>query len=192
MTNQPLLNTYLIKPKNNNFVTGKASLPASLVFTEGILKIHKLIITIALFLTLVLPFTTGIGLLNLADFVEDLDKANFLKFLGNIVFIFGFINVIGTMSKLSIFHLFQLGYERWLAKRVLSKGGRIIEGLIQEIKYVIVPEGPDETVILFKLLTPDGNSIEGELCYIPGRRIRPFSGNTLKFLYLNNQCYFFL
>lgn len=192
MTNQPLSRTYLIRPENQSFVMGETLLPACLTFPRGILKIHKLIICVVFILIASTPSTIAIVLLTLADFAYSLDRAIFFIFIEYILFIVIFINFIAAMRKVSISHLFQLAYERWLAKRVLSKGGTIVEGLIHDVKYVIVPEGANETIILFEILIPDGSSIEGELCYIPGRRIQPFLGNTLKFLYLNNQCYFFL
>jgi hypothetical protein len=192
MTNQPLYKTYLIRPENQSFVMGKTSLPAYLIFPRSILRIHKFIICVFFILIASTPSTIAIVLLNLADFADSLERANFFRFLAYVLFIASFINFVAAMREISISHLFQLAYQRWLAKRVLSKGGTIVEGLIHDVKYISVPEGADETIILFEIFIPDGSSIEGELCYIPGRRIQPFLGNTLKFLYLNNQCYFFL
>jgi hypothetical protein len=194
MTSQLSSNIYLIKPKNHNFVNGKTSLPDSLIFPEGILKIHKLVITINIILLIFTPFLVNEWVLNLTGLANGSITWYFFGYTrtGSGLNIASLTSLLAVMLDVSIFWFSLTNYKHWLAKRVLSKGGKIVKGLIRDVKYVIVSEGADETVILYKLLTPDGNSIEGELCYVPGRRIRPFPGNTLRFLYLNNQCYFFL
>jgi len=221
MMNQPLFDTYLIKPRNQDFVNGKASLPVSLVFPEGILKIHKLAITINIFLLIVtplytpflvnelllaladiesntifyIPFSIDRWILNLISLKNNPVKDKLFNFLVNtehlstfIIFIYALVTIFSIL----MLRLILIKYEPWLAKRILSKGGKIVEGLIHQVKYVIVPEGPDETEILFELPTPDGNSIQGKLCCNFHRRTPPIPGNKLKFLYLNKQCYFFL
>jgi hypothetical protein len=195
MTSQLSSDVYLIKPKNHNFVSGKASLPDSLVFPEGILKIHKLVITINIILLIFTPFLVNEWVLNLTGLTDGSHISSYFfsyRRTGSSLTIASPTSLLAVMLDISIFWFSLTNYKRWLAKRVLSKGGKIVKGLIRDVKYVIVPEGADETVISYEILTPDENSIEGELCYVPGRRIRPFPGNTLRFLYLNSWCYFFL
>jgi hypothetical protein len=194
MMNQPLFETYLIKPKNQSFVTGKALLPASLVFPEGILKIHKLIITINIILLIVTPFVVNEWVLSLTSLADNSNTSSYFfsfRRTGNAIDIVNPISVLAMILDVSIFWLFLVNYERWLAKRILSKGARIIEGWIYDVRFITLSES-DETEILFELPTPNGDSIKGKLRCELRRRTQPVVGNTLKFLYLNRHCYFFL
>jgi hypothetical protein len=168
MINQPLFETYLIKPKNQNFVDGKVSLPVSLVVPEGILKTHELIIDASESLLTLSPFLLIVA-------------STILGSIGVLIVIFGMLISV----------LFLVNYKHWLAQRILLKGGKIIEGWIYEVDFIIGSENV-HTKISFELPTPDGNSIDGKLCYDFGKRTEPVPGNVLKFFYLNNQCYFFL
>jgi hypothetical protein len=199
MTSQPSSDIYLIRPKNHNFVTGKVSLPDFIEFPEGILKIHKLVITINIILLLFTPFLVNEWVLNLTGLTDGSHISSyFFSYVRtsssstSSLTIASPISLLAMVLDASIFWFSLTNYRRWLAKRVLSKGARIVKGLIHDVKYVIVSEGPNEAIISYELFTPDGNSIEGKFCYHPGGRIRPFPGNTLRFLYLNNRCYFFL
>lgn len=217
MTNQPLFETYLIKPKNQDFVTGKASLPVSLVFPQNILGIHKWIITINKILLAFCPIYTPLllnelllGLANIKsntifyipfsinEWLLNLEniqlKNTFFDLLVNTEYLsifIVFIYAIAIFLNILVFWSILINYEPWLAKRILLKGGKVIEGWICDVRFIIRSES-DEMEILFELPTPDGNSIKGKLCCDIPKGVRPVPGNRLKFLYLNKQCYFFL
>jgi hypothetical protein len=194
MTSQPSFDTYLIKPKNQNFVSGRALLPASLVFPEGILKVHKLVITINIVLLIVTPFLINEWVLNLTDLANGSHTSSYFfsyRRTGSSLNIFSPTSVLAMILDVSIFWFSLVNYERWLAKRILSKGGKIIEGWIYDVRFIILSES-NETEILFELPTPDGNTIKGKLRCDFRKRVQPIAGNRLKFLYLNNRCYFFL